>query len=53
MTPVNPREWLERCGRAWGTADKELTLSLFTEDAVYRSQIFREPSVGHEGIGAY
>jgi hypothetical protein len=50
---MTPREWIERYGRAWETADKELTLSLFTEDAVYRSQIFREPSVGYEGIGAY
>jgi hypothetical protein len=50
---VTPYEWIERYGRAWETADKELTLSLFTEDAVYRSQIFREPSVGHDGIGGY
>ena len=50
---MSPHEWIERYGRAWETADKALMLSLFTEDAVYRSQIFREPSVGHEGIGAY
>jgi hypothetical protein len=30
---VGPREWIDRYGRAWETADKELTLSLFTEDA--------------------
>jgi len=50
---MKAHEWIERYGRAWETADKELTLSLFTEDAIYRSQIFREPSVGHEGIGEY
>jgi hypothetical protein len=46
---VNPYEWIERYGRAWETADKELTLSLFTEDAVYRSQIFREFASANNG----
>jgi SnoaL-like domain len=50
---MSPYEWIQLYGRAWETADKELTLSLFTDDAVYRSQIFHDPSVGHEAIGAY
>ncbi len=45
--------WIEGYRRAWEEGDDELVLSLFTEDATYRSLVFEEPHVGHEGIGAY
>lgn len=46
-------EWIERYGRAWETADEGLVVSLFTEDASYRSSPFREPYRGHKEIRAY
>jgi limonene-1,2-epoxide hydrolase len=46
-------DWIERYGRAWETGDETLVLSLFTEDASYRSSPFREPYVGHDEIRAY
>jgi hypothetical protein len=45
--------WVEGYRRAWEDADDQLVVSLFTEDATYRSLIFEEPGVGHEGIGDY
>jgi limonene-1,2-epoxide hydrolase len=47
------REWIERYGRAWEMADEESIVTLFTEDARYRSSPFREPHVGHDQIRAY
>jgi hypothetical protein len=38
---------------AWEKGDADAVVSLFTEDAVYRSSPFREPHVGHEGIRSY
>lgn len=46
-------DWIERYGRAWETADEDLVVSLFSDDAVYRSSPFREPHIGHEQIRAY
>ena len=46
-------EWIEGYRRAWEEADAELVLTLFTEDASYRSSPFREPGLGHAGIRAY
>ena len=43
-------DWIEGYRRAWEENDAELLLTLFTEDASYRSSPFREPSLGHEGI---
>jgi hypothetical protein len=42
-------EWIEGYRRAWETADTDLVLTLFTEDASYRSNPFEEPHVGHGG----
>jgi hypothetical protein len=46
-------DWIEGYRRAWEEADSELVVSLFTEDASYRSSPFREPGLGHDGIRAY
>ena len=46
-------DWIEGYRRAWEEDDAELVLTLFTEDASYRSSPFREPNLGHDGIHAY
>jgi uncharacterized protein (TIGR02246 family) len=46
-------DWIDGYRRAWEQADTELVLTLFTEDASYRSNPFEEPHRGHEGIRAY
>lgn len=46
-------EWVEGYRRAWEEADAEGVTDLFTEDAQYRSFIYEEPNVGHEGVRAY
>jgi len=46
-------DWIEGYRRAWEENDPDLLLTLFTEDASYRSSPFREPSLGHERIRAY
>jgi hypothetical protein len=53
VTPMRFREWLERYGRAWRERDAEDIGEIFTENAVYRSQPFREPHVGTEAIREY
>jgi ketosteroid isomerase-like protein len=45
-------DWIEGY-RAWETADTNLVLTLFTEDASYRSNPFEEPHVGHDRIRAH
>ena len=45
--------WVEGYRTAWETADTDLVLTLFTEDASYRSNPFEEPHLGHDGIRAY
>ena len=45
--------WIDAYGRAWETGDEDLMVSLFTEDANYRSSPFREPFRGHDEIRAY
>jgi len=46
-------DWIEGYRRAWEEADADLVLTLFTEDASYRSSPFGEPNLGHEGVRAY
>ncbi len=46
-------DWITGYRRAWEENDAGLVVSLFTEDASYRSSPFREPSLGHDGIRAY
>jgi hypothetical protein len=50
---VELTEWIRGYAEAWETADEDLIVSLFTEDASYRSSPFREPFRGHEEIRAY
>jgi limonene-1,2-epoxide hydrolase len=46
-------EWIRSYAAAWETADEDLIVSLFTDEASYRSSPFREPLRGHDEIGAY
>ena len=46
-------EWIDGYRRAWEAGDTDLVLTLFTEDASYRSNPFEESHVGHDGIRAY
>jgi ketosteroid isomerase-like protein len=46
-------EWAERYARAWQAADAEAAAALFTEDATYRADPFREPYRGREEIRGY
>jgi uncharacterized protein (TIGR02246 family) len=46
-------EWAERYARAWEEADDEAAGALFTEDATYRSDPFREPYRGRDAIRGY
>lgn len=50
---MNLREWVEAYARAWREQDADAVVSLFTDDAEYRSSPFREPSVGSEAIRTY
>ena len=47
------RDWIDAYRRAWEQNDAELLLTLFTEDASYRSAPFREPMRGHDAIRGY
>ena len=46
-------DWIERYRQAWEENDADLLVTLFTEDASYRSSPLREPNVGHDAIRAY
>jgi len=46
-------EWAERYARAWEEADDDAVAALFTEDATYRSDPFKEPHRGRDGIRRY
>ena len=50
---VTIEEWAARYARAWEQANDEAVGALFTEDATYRSDPFREPYRGREAIRAY
>jgi SnoaL-like domain len=45
--------WIEAYGRAWQSGNEDLMVSLFTEDASYRSSPLREPFRGRDEIRAY
>ena len=46
-------QWIERYRRAWETADTDEIVDLFTPDASYRSNVFREPFLGSDAIRQY
>ncbi len=46
-------DWINRYAAAWERADEDLIVSLFTEDATYRSSPFRDPHRGHAEIRRY
>jgi hypothetical protein len=45
--------WVEEYRRSWEEDDGDSVVALFTPDARYRSQAFREPHVGSDGIYRY
>jgi ketosteroid isomerase-like protein len=52
-TVIDVETWIETYRKAWEEADDQAVVSLFTEDATYRSDIFKEAHIGRAGIGAY
>lgn len=50
---IRIEEWIERYGRAWESGDAEAAAALFTAAGVYRSHVFRDPTVGTDAIRAY
>ena len=50
---MNAEEWIAAYRRAWLERDPEKVVTLFTDDAVYRSSPFREPHFGSAGIRDY
>jgi SnoaL-like domain len=50
---ITREQWIERYGRAWETADADEIVELFTPDASYRSNVFREPYLGRDAIRRY
>ena len=46
-------EWIEGYRQAWENRDPQAAAALFTDDAWYRSNIYEDPHVGHEGVTAY
>jgi ketosteroid isomerase-like protein len=47
------RRWAEGYERAWRAADPEAAAALYAPDAHYRSEPFRDPHPGREGVAAY
>ena len=45
--------WLAAYRRAWEEADPPAVVSLFGEDAGYRSHPLRPVHAGHDGIAGY
>src|SRR5262249_22759210 len=53
VVAVTPDQRIERYQRAWGTADADAVVDLFTPGGSYRSSVFREPFVGSDAIQQY
>jgi hypothetical protein len=47
------RAWVDAWGRAWPACDPGPLAAVYAEDAVFRSQPFREPHAGREGVLSY
>lgn len=50
---VEVEAWIDEYRLAWETADADAVVKLFTDDASYRANIFRDPYVGREAIHEY
>jgi ketosteroid isomerase-like protein len=53
MNPETVTVWAERYRSAWEGADSEAVAALFTEDGIYRDDIYEEPHRGRGGVIAY
>jgi ketosteroid isomerase-like protein len=51
--PGQGRRWAEGYERAWRAGDPEAAAALYAPDAHYRSEPFRDPHPGREGVLAY
>ena len=47
------RRWAEGYERAWRAADPEAAAALYAPDCHYRSEPFRDPHLGRDGVLAY
>jgi predicted SnoaL-like aldol condensation-catalyzing enzyme len=47
------RRWAEGYERAWRAGDPEAAAALYAPDAHYRSEAFRDPHLGRDGVIAY
>jgi ketosteroid isomerase-like protein len=47
------RRWADGYERAWRAGDAEAAAALYAPDAHYRSEAFRDPHLGREGVLAY
>ena len=47
------RGWVEGYERAWRAADPEAAAALYAPDCHYRSEPFRDPHLGRDGVLAY
>ena len=52
-TPEQVRTAIRTYLKAWGSNDKELLLSIFSEDAVWEDPVGADPHLGHEGIAKF
>jgi hypothetical protein len=52
-TRAHARRWAEGYQRAWRAADPEAAAALYAPGAHYRSEPFRDPHPGREGVLAY
>lgn len=53
MDVANVGKWLDLFGQAWRDRNPQGAAELFTVDAVYRSDPFRQPLVGRTAIADY
>ena len=51
--PGHARRWAEGYQRAWRADDPEAAAALYAPDVVYRSEPFRDPHLGRDGVLAY
>ncbi len=47
------RKWIDAWARAWPARDPEPLAAVYADDAFFRSQPFRDPHLGREGVLEY